>query len=107
MGTDNIILTGTPIPDFVEQVIKGLSPLLRAIVKEEMSESAKKDQEDKYISEKEARVILPVSAPTFRSYRNQGLFPSYRIGGRILYKHIEIIEAAKRINKYDRNKIVA
>ena len=106
MGTD-IILTGTPLPEFIQQLIAGLSPQLRSIVKEEISQSALKEAEEKYISEKEARKILPVTPPTFRAYRSQGLFPSYRVGGRIFYKPSEIMEAAKRIRKYDRDKQVA
>jgi hypothetical protein len=106
MGVD-IIITGTPLPEFIQQIISGLSPQLRTIVKEEIQQSTQNSLEEKYISEKEARKILPVTAPTFRSYRSQGLFPSYRVGGRIFYKPSEIMEAAKRIRKYDRDKQVA
>lgn len=105
MGTD-IILTGTPLAEFIQQLITGLSPQLRLIVQEEL-QSTQKETEEKFIPEKEARKILPVTAPTFRAYRSQGLFPSYRVGGRIFYKPSEIIEAAKRIRKYDRDKQVA
>lgn len=105
MNTD-ILLTGTPIKDFIQLLISELTPQLRLIVQEEL-QSTQKETEEKYISEKEARKILPVTAPTFRSYRSQGLFPSYRIGARIFYKPSEIMEAAKRIRKYDRDKRAA
>lgn len=101
---NEIILTGLPITEFIQQLIVGLSPQLRSIVKEEISQSALKEAEEKYISEKEARKILPVTPPTFRAYRSQGLFPSYRVGGRIFYKPSEIMEAAKKIKKYDHNR---
>lgn len=104
MGAD-IIITGLSIPEFIQQIISGISPQLRTIVKEEIQQSTQNNAEEKYISEKEARKILPVTAPTFRSYRAQGLFPSYRVGGRIFYKRHEILEAAKNIKKYQRDKV--
>lgn len=103
MSTD-IVLTGVPITDFIQRLISELTPQIRLIVKEEIQQSTQNSLEEKYISEKEARKILPVTPPTFRSYRSQGLFPSYRIGSRIFYKHAEVLEAAKRIKKYDRDK---
>lgn len=102
MNTD-IILTGAPVAEFIKRLVDELSPQIRLIIREEIQQSAQNSLEEKYISEKEARKILPVTAPTFRSYRNQGLFPSYRIGSRIFYKHAEVLEATKRIKKYSRD----
>ena len=104
--SSNLIITGITLPDFIQQLIAELSPHVRLIVQEELH-AAQNSLEEKYISEKEARKILPVTAPTFGSVRSKGLFPSYRVGARVFYKPSEIMEAAKRIRKYDRDKQVA
>lgn len=48
-----------------------------------------------------------ISKVTLHSWTKDGLIPVHRIGGRIFYKHAEVIEAAKRIKKFDRNKPLA
>lgn len=48
-----------------------------------------------------------ISKVTLNEWRNQGLIPCYRISGRVYYKYSEVIESAKRIRKYDRDKQVA
>lgn len=41
----------------------------------------------------EAAAFLSISLVTLRNWTTQGLFPSYRLGGRIYYKQQEIITA--------------
>lgn len=70
----------------------------------------KGDQEEKIqsmlLSPTEAcKLFNPtISRVTLHKWTKQGLIPSHRIGGRVFYKVSELIEAARPIRKYDRNK---
>lgn len=48
-----------------------------------------------------------ISRVTLHEWTKQGLIPAYRMGGRVYYNYGEVIESAKRIRKYDRDKQVA
>jgi hypothetical protein len=68
------------------------------------------NQEDKFqamlLSPAEAcKLFNPkISKVTLHEWTKKGLIPSHRIGGRVFYKVSELIESARPIKKYDRNK---
>lgn len=70
------------------------------------------NQEDKFkamlLSPTEAcKLFSPkISRVTLHQWTKQGLIPSHRIGGRVFYKVSELVEAARPIRKYDRNKLL-
>lgn len=41
---------------------------------------------------------------SLHEWTKQGLIPAYRMGGRVYYNYAEVIDSAKRIRKYDRDK---
>lgn len=45
-----------------------------------------------------------ISRVTLHEWTKQGLIPAYRMGGRVYYNYGEVIDSAKRIRKYDRDK---
>jgi len=59
------------------------------------------------LTRKEVAEILSVSLVSLNEWTKRGLIPSYRIGSRIRYKKIDIIESLKKVqtfNKYRRGK---
>lgn len=80
-------------------------------VKEVISEALKTNQEIKLqgtlLSPTETcKIFSPtISKVTLYEWTKQGLIPSYRIGGRVYYNYGEVIESAKRIRKFDRDKV--
>lgn len=79
-------------------------------VREIVSEAVKQNQEEKL----KAKLLSPtetcklfsptISKVTLYEWTKQGLIPSYRMGGRVYYNYAEVIESAKRIKKFDRDK---
>ncbi len=55
----------------------------------EINTSVKKDYEE-YLTRKEVKQALGISLPTIRRLTLDGLFPSYKVRGRVLYKRAEI-----------------
>lgn len=47
----------------------------------------------KLLTRKEAALFLSVSLTTLKTWTDQNLIKSYRLGGRVYYKEQEIIEA--------------
>lgn len=50
---------------------------------------------ERYITEAELVELLKITRRTLIEHRTNGLFPYYRLGGRILYKENDIIKLLK------------
>lgn len=50
---------------------------------------------ERYITEAELSEALKITRRTLIEHRTTGLFPFYRLGGRILYKESDIIQLLK------------
>lgn len=50
---------------------------------------------ERYITEAELVELLKITRRTLIEHRTTGLFPYYRLGGRILYKENDIIQLLK------------
>lgn len=50
---------------------------------------------ERYITETELSELLKITRRTLIEHRTNGLFPYYRLGGRILYKENDIIKLLK------------
>jgi hypothetical protein len=82
--------------------LQDLSSFFRDIVREEFKLMNQEELQEKYISPREARKILPVSQPTLDSYAAKGWLTKYHLGGRTWYKYNEVLSALKQIKKYSR-----
>lgn len=51
---------------------------------------------ERYITEAELSELLKITRRTLIEHRTSGLFPFYRLEGRILYKENDIIELLKK-----------
>lgn len=92
-----------PIP--LEELLSKVTNIVTAAI----ADKDKKDFQEKLLSATEAcKIFNPViSKVTLHRWTKDGLIPTHRVGGRIYYKHSEVIEAAKAVKKYDRNKTAA
>ena len=91
--SDQIILTPVPLNDLIQQI--------RNVVNEVITSKSQGEEEQLISSEEACNVFKPkISRPTLASWSDQGLLKAYRLGGRVWYKHSEIIAAASQIKKY-------
>lgn len=75
-----------------------LSALLSEIISAELKQIAnKKTDPPEFYSREEASKILKVSLVTLNGWTKSGLIKAHRLGGRVYYKHIEVISAMKEI----------
>ena len=94
---ENIILHSTTLKDF--QTIIG------EIVREELRQFKPEQPQpapSEYITRREVCALLKISLATLHYYSKDGILKSYRIGGRVLYKLVEVQNAVTEIqaNKY-------
>lgn len=75
---------------------------IREIVKQELICFHQKDWEDRLVSPAEAcKLFKPqISTQTLSRWSKDGRIPQYRIGGRIFYKQVEVINSAKSLKRY-------
>ena len=98
---NQMVLTPVPLDSLLSEITKIITTAVQAQQVTELGEKLISPAETCKLFEPE------ISKVTLNEWRNQGLIPCYRMGGRVYYKRSEVIEAAKRIKKYDRDKQVA
>jgi hypothetical protein len=82
-----------------------LETTLRQIIRSELAASKQKDVQDQMLSPKEACALFvpAISKTTLAKWTREGSLASYRIGGRVYYKHVEVVTALKELKRYRRN----
>lgn len=98
MSNEQIILIPLTVDDLLDKI--------RGIVTEVVKQNQEEQLQAKLLSASEACLLFnpKISKATLHEWTKQGLIPLYRIGGRIFYKYSEVIDSAKRLRKFDRNK---
>ncbi|GAA4968074.1 helix-turn-helix domain-containing protein [Algibacter aquimarinus] len=83
--------------DDLEQLLK---PLIHEAVYQAVKEQINpvKTSKPKLFSRENTADILCVSLPTLHEWTKEGILNSYRIGGRVLYKEEDILNALKKTN---------
>lgn len=101
MDTNQILLTPVSLDSLLSQI--------KAIVAGAVKEHQNTELKQMLLSPAETcKLFNPeISRVTLHEWTKQGLIPAYRMGGRVYYNYGEVIESAKRIRKYDRDKQVA
>ncbi len=94
---EELILTGLTLDTF--------SNKLREIIKQEFFILTPKIDDEKLLSMDEVRKLFKpnVSKVTIIKWTKQGRLNSHRIGGRVYYKHSEIMQSLNTIKKYGRS----
>lgn len=98
METNQVLLTSIPLEFLLSQITETVNA---AVEKKQQNE-----REAKLYSAEEARKLFDpaIAKSTLHQWTAEGLIPVHRIGGRIFYKYAEVLQAAKKIRKYDRDK---
>lgn len=101
MNTNEILLTPATLNDLLTKI--------KEIVTEAFKEHQNTELKEMLLSPAETCTLFKpkISKVTLHEWTKQGLIPARRIGGRVYYNYGEVIESAKRIRKYDRDKQVA
>jgi excisionase family DNA binding protein len=89
---NNFILSNMPVEE-----IEGI--ITRAVRESISSLSAQQpvDNTSELITRKQAAQMLNLSLPTLREYTVRGIVPSYRIGSRVRYKKVEVINCLSKV----------
>jgi hypothetical protein len=100
MEANQILLTPVALDNLLSQI--------KAIVAGAVKEHQTTELKQMLLSPAETcKLFSPeISRVTLHEWTKQGLIPAYRMGGRVYYNYGEVIESAKRIKKYDRDKQV-
>lgn len=80
---------------------------LKQLIKDAVEEAKEdKPKSESLLSPEEARKVWQpaISKVTLHRWTKEGLVPVHRIGGRVYYKHSELINSVKEIRPYDHRK---
>ena len=93
---DRMILSPIELSEFLSG--------FRSIIKEELQAQQKLQLEEKLLSPAEAcKLFQPaISKQTLAAWTSQNLLQDHRFGGRVFYKYSEIIEAGKKLKRYQK-----
>jgi hypothetical protein len=93
---DNVLLSPITLPELIKSFENIINTALKKKQREEIAE--------KLLSPADTCLIFQpsISKVTLASWTDHGLLKAYRMGGRVYYKHSEVIEAAKELKKYNR-----
>jgi hypothetical protein len=85
--------------------VESLETTLRQIIRSELAAAKKEDVQEQLLSPKQACALFvpAVSKTTLAKWTRDGDLTSYRIGGRVFYKHAEVVTAVKELKRYRRN----
>lgn len=99
MEVNQVLLTPISLDDLLSQI----KNIVAGVVKEQQAAELKQV----LLSPAETcKLFNPaISRVTLHEWTKQGLIPAYRLGSRVYYYHDEVVEATRRIRKYDQNKV--
>lgn len=88
---NQIILNGVSLEGLlskIEQLIDAKIGVLPTNAKEQSS----------FLSRKEVARLLKVTLPTLHDYTRQGWLKAYKIGTRVLYKEVEVMQSLEKLS---------
>lgn len=92
---EQILFTGINVNQLLEKIGKLFDTRLGQI-----NQAPSKENEQKFISRNEVALLLKISLPTLHEYTNYGFLQSYKIGKRVLYKHVEVLNCIDKLATY-------
>ena len=92
---EQILFTGINVIQLLEKIGKLIDTKLGQI-----PQAPNKENEQKFISRNEVAQLLKISLPTLHEYTNYGFLQSYKIGKRVLYKHVEVLSSIDKLATY-------
>lgn len=79
-----------------------LRKILNECIADALSNISQKSEEEKLLKRKDVAKFFGISLVTLNKWRRQHKIPFLKINSRIYFKHSEILEALKTIQKYGR-----
>lgn len=97
---EQLILSPIPLTE--------LEGMFQRVVQNALAESKKdsfQSESENLLTRKEAANLLGVSLPTLHDYTTRSIIPAYRLGTRVRYKKVEILDCLRKVQT--RNPIAA
>jgi hypothetical protein len=79
-----------------------LKKILNESIADALSNLSTNSEEEKLLSRKDVAKFFRISLVTLNNWMRQNKIPYHKINSRIYFKHSEILEALKTIQKYGR-----
>ena len=94
---NQILFTGVKVNELLEKIGQ--------IIESKLSLASKTNEvksQSQFISRVEVAKLLKISLPTLNDYTKSGWLTSYKIGKRVLYKYVEVLQCIDKVitNKY-------
>jgi predicted DNA-binding transcriptional regulator AlpA len=90
---NEIVLISIPKNELLSLV----SDCITSCLKHHKFDFPKEEKQEEYLTGKQVDALLKVSAPTRHKYVKDGLLKKHKIGGRVLYKKLEVNQALKSV----------
>jgi excisionase family DNA binding protein len=83
-----------------QQTLVANEAVARALA-QQVNEAAEKEKNEELLNDQQAAELLGVKRKTVFSWKQKGLLPSHRLGGRIFYKRGEVLAALEASTQPD------
>jgi excisionase family DNA binding protein len=79
--------------EIVRRVDRRVDEAVARALAQKASEAAETEKNAELLNDRQAAELLGVKPKTVHSWKQKGILPSYRLGGRIFYKRGEVLAA--------------
>jgi excisionase family DNA binding protein len=84
--------------EFKNEILAGVLKIIK-----DHATSLQQDDKDLLLSRQETANLLSVSLVTLWDWTRKDVLPAYRIGYKVRYKKSEVIQALKKMNKFNKD----
>lgn len=85
--------------EFKDEILKGVNEALKKVVTE-----LQQNDNDILLSREETANLLSISLATLWGWTKKDIIPAYRIGFKVRYKKSEVLQALKKMNRFNENQ---
>jgi excisionase family DNA binding protein len=86
--------------EFKNEILAGVLKIIQ-----DHAISLQQDDKDTLLSRQETANLLSVSLVTLWDWTRKDVLPAYRIGYKVRYKKSEVIQALKKMNKFNKDDV--
>lgn len=94
-------IENTNVLDFKKEILSDLKGALK-----DFANSTQSNDIDKLLTREETANILSVSLVTLWDWTRKDIIPAYRIGNKVRYKKLEVLESLKKTNNFKNQSII-
>jgi excisionase family DNA binding protein len=88
-------LENTNAADFKNEILEDFKAAFESLLNNQFN------NDDKLLTREEAASLLSISLVTLWDWTKKDLFPAYRIGNKVFYKKVEIMNALQKQNNFN------